>query len=1109
MKHRKTCSLPAFPLSSCSAPQSPILSSTSEEPRFIELLARSNFSFLQGASHPEEMVLHARKLGYQGLAICDVNGLYGVVRGYQAIEKPSTFDSEQILDASNSTATALSFRYLCGSELTPHDASSVTVLPMNKDGYIALCQLVTKGKRGAPKGYFSLSLGELCAANENLIAFPQPPWRQEANGSWPEIERLQEAFQDRIYLPVQRDFTWESIQLYQQALAIEQATGIPLFATQKPLFHVSDRKPIHDILTCILHKTTLTEATTRLTLNRERHLKTPHQLAELFRDRPDLIERTLTIADRVDFSLRELKYKYPREHLPKDKTANEHLREQVEKGLLWRYPPTTPPEILVQARDLAEKELAVIGQLEFEDYFLTLWDVCQFARACGILHQGRGSAANSIVCFTLGLTSADPVRMGLMFERFISLRRREPPDIDIDFEHERREEIIRYIYDKYGENHAAMVCTVIRYRSRMAVREVAKVLGITFEQITALVKFMGREGISRLIDVIGNVPQTTTAETRLDLRKIDLDLHRFTLLVRMAQELMGFPRHLGIHSGGFVIAHEPVTHIVPVEAATKDGRFVVQWNKDDISTLGMMKIDILSLGMLTAIRKAFDLLRNHKNIDIDMATTPHDDLPTYHMIQKADTIGVFQIESRAQMSLLPRLKPACFYDLVIEVAIVRPGPIQGGMVHPFLRRRSGQEKVTFAHPCLTPFLKKTLGIPLFQEQVMQIAVAAAGFSPDESDDLRRIMSSAWRKKAVMGNIHQRVVSGMLTRGISRTYAEQIYKTIEGFSSYGFPESHAISFALITYISCYLKHHYPDVFCCALLNSQPMGFYSPRQLIADAQRHGIQFQPLDVQHSAWDYTLEGPGPSPQSIRVGLRSVYGMREAHAQLLADERIRGGPFLGLSDLVHRTRLPRATWIRLAATGALNSFGLNPREALWALQGMIFDDKSLFFAESASLDSERLNLEFGQLPVENSWENVQREYQTKGFAIDSHPLSVLRPWLARSNRPYLTAQQLEKCPHLAKVKIAGLMSLLQRPPTAKGMCFLSLEDETGLMNIVISPDLYQRTRLVLINSPLLEIEGTLESREGVRNIRAKDIRALEPTKGQLTPHTSQITGMP
>jgi DNA-directed DNA polymerase III PolC len=1091
VKHRKNYPLPASLSLSFSASPSPTSLSTSKtpawlaqaRPRFVELLARSNFSFLQGASHPEEMVLRAKKLGYDGVALCDVNGLYGVVRGYQAIEKPSAFDAEQLASTPLDGKPATTFRYMCGAELTPYDSSPMILLPMNKYGYVRLCHLLTKCKRHSPKGHITLALQDVLDESEDLLVFPLPPWNDD------HLKKMQHVFKDRIYLPVHRDFTWESTQQYQSALRLERELGLALFATQKPLFHEPQRKPLHDVVTCILHKTTLEEVATKLSLNRERYLKTPEQLAFLFRERPDFLSRTVEIMNRVEFSLSELRYKYPQEVLPPGKTTAGYLRELVEAGLAWRYHGFHNYEkserldgrnekFCRKARQKIESEMALIHELEYEDYFLTLWDICNFAKSKRILYQGRGSAANSIVCFALGLTNVEPIERGLLFERFISRERGEPPDIDIDFEHARREEVIQYIYTKYGERHAAMVCTVICYRSRMSTREVAKAMGMPLDKINRLIKFMGREGISRLL------------EGPVDLTPFDLSEDRFRLLIQLAMELRGFPRHLGIHSGGFVISHEPIVDIVPVESATMNKRYVIQWNKDDINTLGLMKIDILALGMLHAVQKSLELLRSHKGIDWNMAQFPQNDTATYDMICKADTIGVFQIESRAQMSLLPRLKPRCYYDLVIEVAIVRPGPIQGGMVHPYLKRRAGKEKITYAHPSLVPILGKTLGIPLFQEQVMQIAVAVAGFTPGESDELRRIMSSAWKKKPLMDGIRQRVINGMLAHGLKQEYAEQIYKTIEGFSSYGFPESHAASFALITYVSCYLKCHHPDVFTTALLNSQPMGFYSPRQLIADAQRHGVQFLPLDVQESVWDYEL-AERTTYHNIRTGFRSVYGLREEHAQTIVTERQQHGRYLDLSDLIRRTKLTKNVLIRLAAAGALEIFALNTREALWVIQGLSFDTQSFFFGAPLDADPEHQLQTAATLPEESVWQEIHREYETKGFSIDNHPIGVLRPLLKRISSSFVSAVEMEELKDRSKIRVAGLMSLIQSPPTAKGMCFLSVEDETGLINAVLTPDIYKKYRTLLVTHPLLDIEGVLESRDGVRNIRALILRPL------------------
>lgn len=1114
MKHRKNLPLPAS-LSSCSSvPRAPISyseyklnssisiapdgavdttppSAPALVPEYFELLARSCFSFLQGASQPDEMVQQAQALDYSGIAICDVNGMYGIVRGFQAAERPSAFDAAQF-----SAHRPAKFQYAFGVELSLSDASPVTLLPMTKDGYVSLSRLITNAKRKAPKGQIQVTLGDVLELSHDIIAMALPPWRDE------ELTQLHSAFHDRLYLPVMRDFTWQSTLHYQEALRIEQAHGIALFATQRPLFHEPSRKPLHDILTCVAHGTTVQEAETKLLLNRERYLKSREQIADLYRDRPDMIARTLEIAQRLQFSLTELRYHYPREYLPPGRSASEFLLSLVDDGLAWRY--RDKPDLRERARAQADRELALILELEYEDYFLTLWDICQFARERKILHQGRGSAANSVVCFALGLTSADPIQFSLLFERFISRERNEPPDIDIDFEHERREEVIQYIYRKYGERHAAMVCTVICYRSRMAVREVAKAMGLPLAHINALIKHMGREGLRSFSEA------GSREILRAKLAGFDLDEDRFDKIIRLAVALQGFPRHLGIHSGGFVISHDPIVDIVPVESATKDGRYVIQWNKDDINTLGLMKIDVLSLGMLTAIRKALTMLRDHKGIDWNLAQVPADDTATFDMICKADTVGVFQIESRAQMSLLPRLKPRTFYDLVVEVAIVRPGPIQGGMVHPYLRRRAGQEKIVYADQRLVPILQKTFGIPLFQEQVMQIVVAVAGFTAGEADELRRLMSSAWRKPRIMQGLHQRVVNGMLNNGLKREYAEQIYKTIEGFASYGFPESHAISFALLTSVSCYLKFHHPDVFACALLNSQPMGFYSPRQLIADAQRHGVVFEPLDVNHSSWHYTLTSAASRAHSdnathahvhtstaaqqraaVRTGFCSIHGVREQHIEALIRAREQGGAYCDINDFIKRSGLPKAAALRLGAAGAFETLGLSARESLWTLQAMSFDSHALDFSEPVGLNRDRQLSEADEVPQEDAWTRTQREYATKGFSLDSHPMAILRPQLEARTPKILRACDLPTVKNRTRLRVAGLLSLIQKPPTAKGMCFLSLDDETGIMNIVITPDLYRQCRTTLMTSPLLEIDGVLESYSGVYNIRAHSIHDL------------------
>lgn len=1047
---------------------------------FVELMARSNFSFLQGGSHPEEMVERAMLLGYDGVGLCDLNGLYGVVRGWQTVASPSHFVA--------SVAPQKDFRYLLGAELTLTEGGSLVLMPQNKTGYGALCELLTIGKRDSPKGFSRLSLAEIGMRGGECLAFLLPPWSDEL------YDRAAAFFGDRLYLPVWRDFTWESLDFYARALQLERDRDAKLFVTQRAFFHDRDRKPVFDTLTCILHGVTLEDARAKLIQNGERFLRPLDELSRLWHDRPDLVERTLDIAKRVTFSLKEIRYRYPNSKLPEGRTPSEHLRALVENGLVDRFPEGIP-EI---ARRSVEKELALIKDLQYEDYFLTLKEICEFADERGILYQGRGSAANSVVCFALRITNVDPRKIDLLFERFISKERNEPPDIDIDFEHERREEVIQHIYAKYGEAHAAMVCNVIRYRSRMAFRETAKAFGVPLPVINAAIKFMGRDGLRRLM------------EDREARERLGIPDEIWRPLLGVARMINGFPRHLGIHTGGFIITQDPLNECTPVEKATMEGRYVVQWNKDDVNALGLMKIDLLSLGMLTCLRKSFDLLREHKGLDTEIARLPAEDPATYEMIGEADTVGVFQIESRAQMVTLPRMKPRTFYDLVIEVALIRPGPLQGGMVHPFLRRRAGREKVEYPDERLKPILAKTEGIPLFQEQVMQIAIVGAGFTPGEADELRRLMTSSWLKPGIMEAVRDKVITGLTSNGFTAEYAAQIYRTIEGFSSYGFPESHSASFALLTYASCYLKKHHPETFTCALLNSQPMGFYAPRTLIADAQRHGVRVLDVDVNRSAWDCTLERTGDGTLALRLGLRLLRGFPKEAGEALVRERGRDD-YADLTDVVRRVSLSRAHLQRLAAAGAFACFGRAPRDLLWHLESVELDRESLLFSRPrqtfaaapafpAALPVAAESL--SPVPAESRWDVLHREYETKGLSTDFHPLSILRPWIEERNAelrslrrvPFDDSARLKERRHKAAVRVAGLSGIVQRPPTAKGFCFITLEDENGFINVVIPPDIYQKDRVTIYTHSLLEVRGELRKVDGVLNVRATRVLPLAPS---------------
>ncbi|MBX3016803.1 MAG: error-prone DNA polymerase [Bdellovibrionaceae bacterium] len=1063
--------------------------------RFIELMARSNFSFLQGASHPNEMVEQAIREDYEGIALCDLNGLYGVVRGHHTASEPSLFVA--------SVSPKESFRYLVASELTLVDGTSIAFMPMTFEGYSNLCLLLTIGKRNVAKYFSEITLEQVEAHAAGLLAFPLPPFNVER------FEHLRRIFGDRLYLPVWRDLTWESLEFGRQAFELERTHEAQLFVTQRPFMHTPERKRLFDVLTCIHHHTTIGEAEQTLIQNSERYLRPLADLAVLWRDRPDLLEESVEIAKRVDFKLTDIKYQYPHSKIPAGMTATTYMRHLVEEGARRRFPKGVTPEV----RHQIDHELEIIRDLAYEDYFLTVYEICEFAREKGILYQGRGSAANSVACFCLGLTAVHPEKVGLLFERFISRERQEPPDIDIDFEHERREEVIQHIYRTYGSEHAAMVCTVIRFKSRLAIREVAKVLGIPLSTVNAMVKFMGRDGMRRLV-----------ADESLH-EKFKIEKWRWLAMLQLTQEIKGFPRHLGIHTGGFLITQEPITRIVPVEKATMDGRYVIQWNKDDINDMKLMKIDVLGLGMLSALRRCLELLRTHKNFRGDLAELPSEDPATYDMICKADTVGVFQIESRAQMQTLPRLQPRNFYDLVIEIALVRPGPLQGGMVHPYLRRRKGLEKPTYAVKELEPVLRRTLGVPIFQEQVMQIAVAAAGFTPGESDELRRIMSRAWRQEGTMEGVRGRLFRGMAEKNIPQSMAEQIYQTIEGFANYGFPESHSASFALLAYASCYIKCHHPDVFTCALLNSQPMGFYPPRVLIREAQKSGVKFLPLDIQTSDVEYRLlsrpreaEGyraPERPPRldhldDIRVGFIGLSAFPREWMEKIVSERHARGHYLSLEDFVRRLEMPRPLLAKLARAGAFQCWGLEPRRLLWQIESLSLDPQSFLWGQAKENPDDRET----ELPFESNWDRMAREYESSGYSLDTHPLGILRAGInARSEQlrarrliPFSDSRDLERDRSGLKVRVAGMIGVTQRPPTAKGMCFITLEDEFGFMNIVIPPDVYQRDRHTVYSNGFLEVQGRLEKTgDGLVNLRAERVFLLriETTTPELD-HSSR-----
>ncbi|MBL8797941.1 MAG: error-prone DNA polymerase, partial [Planctomycetia bacterium] len=881
--------------------------------RYAELHCRTNYSFLEGASHPEELVQRAAELGYAALAITDRESLAGVVRAHVA-------------------ARASGLKLLIGAELAPTDAGAVVLLALERGGYAQLSRLLTRGRRAAPKGECVLCFDDLAGHAEGLLACVLPGPAVSAAG----LARYREVFGDRCYVLAELHRGPDDRRRLQHLLRAARQAHVPVAAANDVHYHIRERQPLQEVLTAIRHGCTVAELGARRFPNAERCLRSPQEMGEVFADCPEVLQHALEAAERCQFSLTDLKYEYPEELCPPGRTPLVHLTHLTWAGARERYPQGVPDKVV----RIVEHELRLIEELRYEGYFLTVWDIMQFARARGILCQGRGSAANSAVCYCLGITAVDPDRIDVLFERFVSKERSEAPDIDVDFEHERREEVLQYIYEKYGRERAAMTAEVITYRSRSAVRDVGKALGLSLDRVDAVAKALDHhDGDEKLAGA---------------LRDVGLDLH--SALARhwlaLVRQLLGFPRHLSQHVGGMVITHGPLSELVPIENAAMPGRTVIQWDKDDLDALGILKVDCLALGMLTAIRRAFDLVARHGGERFTLASVPAEDPRVYDMVSRADTIGVFQIESRAQMSMLPRLKPRCFYDLVIEVALVRPGPIQGDMVHPYLRRRNGEEQVEYPDERIREVLHKTLGVPLFQEQAMRLAVVAAGFTPGEAEQLRRAMG-AWRKRGVLEPLRQKLVAGMIAQGYAAEFAERVYRQLQGFGEYGFPESHAASFALLVYISAWLKCYHPAAFTAALLNSQPMGFYAPAQLVADVRNHGIEVRPVDVNHSDGDCTLEPaasnplpsplageglgvrgkksknsplaphPNPSPArgeglfgqalALRLGFCMIHGLGAAFAESIVRQRQEAGPYASFPDFLRRTRLSSAVLKRLA----------------------------------------------------------------------------------------------------------------------------------------------------------------------------------------------------
>ncbi|GBD43012.1 Error-prone DNA polymerase [bacterium HR40] len=1012
---------------------------------YAELQITTNFSFLRGASHPEEYVERAAELGLAGIAVTDRNSVAGVVRAHLA-------------------AKALGVRFLPGVRLDLEDAPSLLAWPVDRAAWGRLCRLLTRGRRRAPKGRCALRLQDLFHHEEGSLFAILPPERPD--GSFAHLlATLAGRWRGRLWLVVHHLCRGDDRARIDRLAELAHSHGVPLLATNDVHYHRPERRRLQDVLTCIREHCTLAEAGTRLFPNAERHLKSVTDMSRLFAAWPEALQSSLEILERCRFSLDELRYEYPDETTC-GRTPQEELEHRVWEGARQRYGEDVPEKVARQLRH----ELQIVGELGYAPYFLTVHEIVRFAKSRNILCQGRGSAANSAICYVLGITAVDPARMDLLFERFVSAARNEPPDIDVDFEHERREEVIQYIYDRYGRERAALAATVVRYRARSALREVGKVLGLAADRLDALSRMTtgyGRHAIEpqRLVEV-GLNPSDPTLR----------------LVLELASELVDFPRHLSQHPGGFVISRGPLEELVPIENAAMPGRTVVEWDKDDLDALGMLKIDVLALGMLSCIRRSFELLRVHYGIELDLARVPAEDPAVYAMLQQGDAVGVFQVESRAQMAMLPRLKPACFYDLVIEVAIVRPGPIQGDMVHPYLRRRQGLEPVEYPSEELQKVLGKTLGVPLFQEQAMKMAIVAAGFTPAEADGLRRSMA-AFRRRGALDRWRQRFLDGMRARGYDPAFAERCFRQIEGFGYYGFPESHAASFALLVYVSAWLRCHFPDVFCCAILNAQPMGFYAPAQLVRDAIAHGVEVRPVDVNHSDLECTLEPlfrQGPVRTAVRLGLRLVRGLPLEDARRIVIARV--SPFRTLGELARRARIGPASLAILASADAFRSLGLDRRQALWQVRALgegrlpLFDHAAETAAAAGEAPVEVVSEPWLELPEMSLGEQVIEDYARLRLSLRAHPLALLRHVWDR--RRVMRARDLWQIEPGRRVLVCGLVIVRQRPGSANGVVFLTLEDETGFANLILWPKVFDRFRPVVLAARLLAASGWVQ-REG------------------------------
>lgn len=1011
---------------------------------YTELQVTTNFSFLRGASHPEELVEQAAQFGYREIAITDRNSLAGIVRAH-AIAKTKNI------------------RIITGCHLQLNDGADLLAYPTNKEAYAQLCSLLTKGNLRTEKGKCDLNKADVYEHANGMRFMIVPPASLNPLLDFDDtfkrtVEEYHEAFGNSLYLGAIRSYKGDDFKKLFRLSQVARRFNVPLVATNDVHYHKPERRELQDVLTCVREKCTIYDAGFLLHENAERYLKPADEMQRLFRQYPDAILRTQEIAEACQFSLDSLRYIYPEEITSEGRTPQEELVMLTWKGAKEKFGDTVPEKTI----DTINHELTFIEQMNYASYFLTVYDIVRFAREQNILCQGRGSAANSTVCFCLGITSVNPTKFDLLFERFLSAARNEPPDIDVDFEHERREEVMQYIYNKYGRHRAAIVATVTQQHQKGAIRDVGKAMGLSVDTVNRLSKSVWEFTEERFNEKL--IAEQGINATDPHLKKV----------LQLTQQYIGFPRQLGQHTGGFVITQEKLSHLCPVLNARMENRTCIEWNKDDIDALGFLKIDVLALGMLTCIRKCFDEAKKHYNLHLTLANIPQDDPAVYEMVSHADTIGVFQIESRAQQSMLPRLRPKNFYDLVIEVAIVRPGPIQGDMVHPYLRRRNGEEKIEYPSKELEDILGRTLGVPLFQEQAMRIAIVAAGFTPTEADALRKSMAT-FKVQGLVTQFHEKLINGMLKNGYTKEYAERVFKQLEGFGSYGFPESHAASFALLVYVSAWIKCYYPDVFAGGLLNSQPMGFYAPAQIVADAQKHGVVVRPVDINYSFWDNTLEEKVNKYCALRLGFRQVNGLRQSDMDILVKARTK--IFITINEILD-AGISLAALEKLADADAFRSLGLDRRKALWEITSLSDNPAGLFKGQPSESTTEKNT----SLPEMSLSEHVGQDYGATSLSLKAHPVSFVREKLKMLH--VLQIMQLAGGNDGGIVRVAGLVLVRQRPGTAGGICFITIEDETGTANLVVFRNLFENLyRKEILQSKLLMVEGKLQKQGEVIHV--------------------------